>query len=42
MNYISVKEYSEKKKVSVQSIYQRIERGTIDFKKFGSVYLVRE
>lgn len=40
--YISVKEYAEKNNVSVQSVYQKIWRGTINFIKVGTVTLIKE
>lgn len=40
-SYMTIKEYSDKKRVSVQAVYQKIKRGGLEFKKIGSFYLVK-
>lgn len=42
MNYLPVSEYAKKHNITVQGVYKRIERGTVEFKKFGGTYLVKE
>jgi predicted DNA-binding protein YlxM (UPF0122 family) len=39
--YISVKQYAQDHKISVQAVYQAINRNSIDFKRLGKVILVR-
>lgn len=39
--YMPVKDYADKNKVTVQSVYQKIKRGNLDFKKIGSYTLVK-
>ena len=39
--YLTVKEYADKKGVTVQAVYQSINRGVIDSKKMGSMVLVK-
>lgn len=40
--YLTVKEYSEQKGVTVQAVYQKIARKTLDVKKLGSYILVKD
>lgn len=40
--FLSVKEYADLKKVSVQSVYGKIKRCTIEVKKIGNLTLVRD
>jgi hypothetical protein len=40
--YISVKEYSEKKGISVQAVYQSIWRKSVEHKKIGTLTLVKD
>lgn len=42
ISFISVKEYAEIEKISVQAVYQRIAKGTVKFQKIGSVFLVQK
>jgi hypothetical protein len=42
MNYIPVSEYAKKHNLTVQGVYKRIERKTVDFKKYGGTYLVKD
>ena len=42
MNFIPVSAYAVKHNISVQAVYNRIHRKTIEFKKYGSTYLVRD
>ena len=37
---LSVSEYADINNVSVQSVYQKIWRKTLDFKKVGKTYLI--
>lgn len=39
--YMPVKEYAILKKISVQAVYQQINRGVIGHKKIGSYTLVK-
>jgi len=39
--YKPVKDYAEEKGVSVQSVYQAIKRGTLEYRKIGSYTLVK-
>ncbi len=38
--YMTVKEYADKKHVTVQSVYQKIKRANLGSKKIGSLTLV--
>ena len=40
-NFISVKEYAELNNISVQAVYQRIAKNTVEYQKIGSVFLVK-
>lgn len=40
-DYISVKQYAQNHKISVQAVYQAINRNSIDYKKIGKIVLVR-
>lgn len=40
--YISVKEYAHNHGISVQAVYQRVWRGTIDYVKIGTLVLIKE
>ena len=40
--YEPVKQYADKKGISVQAVYQAIKKGKLDSKKIGSMILVRE
>ena len=40
--YTTVKDYAEKKGVTVQAVYMAIKQKRIDSKKIGSLVLVRE
>jgi len=40
MKLLSVKDYAEKNKISVQAVYGKIKRQTLEVRKFGSTYLV--
>jgi hypothetical protein len=40
MKLISVSEYAIKKGVSVQAVYGKIKRQTIEVRKFGNTYLI--
>lgn len=40
--YLTVKEYSEQKGTTVQAVYQKIARGTLDVKKLGNYILVKD
>lgn len=40
-NYISVKEYADIKGITPQAVYQKVWRGTIEFKKLGSLVLIK-
>lgn len=40
--YLPVKEFSDKKKVTVQAIYQGIKTGKYESKKVGNFIFVRE
>lgn len=40
-DWMTVKEYADKHGCSVQNIYPKIRRGTVKFKKIGSVHLVK-
>tara|TARA_R110000824_G_C14766459_1_gene630411 strand:- start:373 stop:516 length:144 start_codon:yes stop_codon:yes gene_type:complete len=40
-NYMTVKDYADLKGISVQAVYQAINRKTIDSKKLGSVVLIK-
>ena len=40
MELLTISEYAKKKGCSVQAVYRKIHRGTIEFKKIGSVYLI--
>lgn len=40
--YTTVKDYAEKKGITVQAVYMAIKQKRIDYKKFGSLVLVRE
>lgn len=39
--YLTVKEYANLKGVSVQSVYQKVWRGTLEHKKIGSLVLIK-
>lgn len=39
--YISVKQYAQNHKISVQAVYQAINRNSIEYKKIGKIVLVR-
>ena len=39
-NYIPVNEYAKLKNTSVQAVYQKINRGNLQFRKIGSYTLV--
>jgi hypothetical protein len=41
MKLISVKEYAEKEKISVQAAYKRIMKKQVKSTKIGSVYLIK-
>jgi len=40
-NWMTVKDYALKKGISVQAVYQGINRKTIDSKKIGTVVLIK-
>lgn len=40
--YTTVRDYAEKKGITVQAVYMAIKQKRIDYKKFGSLVLVRE
>lgn len=40
-DYISVKQYAEDHNISVQAVYQAINRNSIEYKKIGKIVLVR-
>lgn len=40
--FMTVKEYAMLKKVSVQSVYGKIKRSTLEVKRIGNFTLVRE
>ena len=40
-DYISVKQYAEDHDISVQAVYQAINRKSIESKKIGKIVLVR-
>tara|TARA_R110000751_G_scaffold15070_1_gene48725 strand:+ start:582 stop:725 length:144 start_codon:yes stop_codon:yes gene_type:complete len=40
-NYMTVKDYADLKGISVQAVYQAINRKTINSKKLGSVVLIK-
>lgn len=40
-DYVSVKEYAEKKGVTVQAVYQAMNRKTVSYKKIGTLTLVK-
>lgn len=39
--YMTVKEYAERNNISVQAVYQSVKRNTIEFKKIGSLVLIK-
>jgi predicted DNA-binding protein YlxM (UPF0122 family) len=41
MDYITVKEYADKEKISVQAVYKRIKKNRLQYKKIGSFHLVK-
>lgn len=40
--YLTVKEYAEKKGTTVQAVYQKIARSTVDVKRLGNYILVKD
>lgn len=42
MNYIPVSEYAKKNNLKVPAVYKRIQRNTVEFKKLGSTYLIKD
>lgn len=40
--FLTVKQYAEQKKVSVQAVYGKIKRSTLAIKKIGNFTLVKE
>ena len=40
-NWMTVKDYATLKEISVQAVYQAVNRKTIDSKKIGSVVLIK-
>ena len=40
MKLLTVNEYATKKGITVQAVYGKIKRQTIEVRKFGSTYLV--
>jgi len=41
-NFISVKQYADLKNVSVQAVYGKINRNTVEIKKIGNIILVKD
>ena len=39
--HMPVKDYADKKGISVQAVYQMIKRGNLEFKKIGSYTLIK-
>jgi excisionase family DNA binding protein len=39
--YITVKQYAKKENVSLQNVYTKIMRGTIEYVKIGNTYLIK-
>lgn len=40
-NWMTVKDYADKKGVSVQAVYQSVNRKTLESKKIGTVVLIK-
>ena len=41
-NLLSVAEYAEKKKLTVQAVYKQVKENRVPFVKVGSVILIKE
>ena len=42
MEFIPVKEYADREKISVQAVYKRIKKNRLEFKKIGTFHLVKK
>ncbi|MDB4301962.1 hypothetical protein N9924_00195 [bacterium] len=41
-DYLTVKEYADLEEITVQAVYKRIAKGSVVFKKLGSMFLIKK